>query len=452
LVKGLTNLFVRYTQKLVPDPFLFVALLTGIVIVGDFIFVHGTTFNGLVSTWFTGVWGGGIFTFALEMILILVTGYTLAEAPAIKKGLKWLAGKPKNQVQAAILIFLVGAIGSILNWGLGLVIGTLLAKQVAKRMPKIHFGFLVAAAYMGFITWASGFSSSIGLIDTAPDPVTNIIYQVTHHTVPLSKTIFEPYNWIPVILILIVVPFLLKFISPSTTTEIDPEALEDPEVPEPPTVKTFATRLENAWIVNVLFFLFGVYVFIFIMHWTLNLSAVIMLFTVLGMLLHWTPIRFIRAFNNSAKASGPLILQYPLYGGLMAIMTFSPDSHTNSLATMLALALIKGSNQTMLPFMNFVGSMIITLFVPSGGGHWTVQGPIAIAAAKHFSQSPAYLGKISMSVSSGEEVANMIQPFWILPLLSIAKLSIRDVMGFCVVTLIAGIIIFGAAILLIPAI
>lgn len=450
MVKGLTNLFVRYTQKFVPDPFLFVAILTGLVIVLDFIFVRGTTFNSLVGTWFTGTWGGGIFAFSLEMILILVTGYTLAEAPPIRKGLMWIASKPKTQVQAAIIIFLVGGIASILNWGLGLVIGTLLAKQIVKRMPKVHFGYLVAAAYMGFITWASGFSSSIGLIDTSKDPTANIIYSITKQTVPLQDTIFQLYNWLPVIVILIVIPFVLKFIAPKETTEIDPEALADPEVPQAPAQKTFASRLENAWIVNVLFAVFGLYQFIFVMHWTINLSSVIMLFTVLGMLLHGTPIRFIRAFNTAAKASGPLILQYPLYGGLMAIMTYAP-AHHHSLATMLALALIRGSSQQMLPFMNFVGSMIITLFVPSGGGHWTVQGPIAIQAAAHFTHSTAYLGKISMSVAMGEQVANMIQPFWLLPLLSIARMSVRDVMGFCVMALLAGIVVFGLALIFIPA-
>jgi short-chain fatty acids transporter len=452
LLRGLTNVFVRYTQRFMPDPFLFVAVLTGIVIILDFIFVKGTTFNGLVNKWFTGVWGGGIFTFALQMILILVTGYTLAEAPPIRRGLVWLAGKPNNQTQAAILIFLVGGIASILNWGLGLVIGTLLAKQVAKRLQKVNFGFLVAAAYMGFITWASGLSSSIALVDTGKDPVVNIIYAQTHQLVPLAKTIYEPYNWVPVLLILIVVPFILKWISPTETTDINPEALEDPVLPEVPVHKTLATRLENAWIVNVLFAFFGLYEFFFVMHATVNLSSVIMLFTVVGMLLHWTPIRFIQAFNNAAKASGPLILQYPLYGGLMALMTFSPAKGQESLATMLALALVHGSTQYTLPFMNFIGSLIITLFVPSGGGHWTVQGPIAIQAATQFSNSAAYLGKVSMAVAMGEEVANMVQPFWVLPLLAIARLSIRDVMGYCVIVLIAGILIFGAALLLIPAI
>jgi short-chain fatty acids transporter len=435
-----------------PDPFLFVVILTALVIILDFIFVKGTTFDGIVKTWFTGVWGGGIFTFALQMILILVTGYTLAEAPLIRRGLIWLAQKPKNQAQAAILIYLVGAIASILNWGLGLVIGTLLAKQITKRLEKVHFGFLVAAAYMGFITWASGFSSSIALVNTSKDPVVNIIYAQTHQLVSLSDTIYQPYNWVPVLLILIVIPFILKWITPSETTEIDPEALEDPQPPEVPAQKTLATRLENAWIVNVLFALFGLYQFLFVMKGTINLSSVIMLFTVLGMLLHWTPIRFIKAFNNAARASGPLILQYPLYGGLMALMTYAPVKGQESLATMLALAMVHGSTEYTLPFMNFLASLVITLFVPSGGGHWTVQGPIAIQAATQFSHSAAYLGKISMAVAMGEEVANMVQPFWLLPLLAIARLSIRDVMGYCVMALIAGIIIFGAALLLIPAI
>lgn len=451
MIKALTNVFVRYTQRFVPDPFLFVAVLTGLVTILDFIFVRGTTWNTLVHTWFTGVWGGGIFTFSLQMILILVTGYTLAEAPLIRRFLGWLAKKPKSQVQAAILVYLVGAIASILNWGLGLVIGTLLAKQVAKRLREINFGFLVAAAYMGFITWASGFSSSIALVNTQKDPVVNIIYSLTHQTVPLSQTLFQPYNWIPVLAILLIIPILLKFISPAEKTELDETALDDSETEPNPAQKTFATRLENAWIINVLFALVGLYEFFFVLHGTINLSSVIMLFTVLGMLLHWTPIRFIRAFNQAARASGPLILQYPLYGGLMALMTFSPE-HYPSLATQLATAMVRGSNPTTLPFMNFVASMVITLFVPSGGGHWTVQGPIAIQAATQFTQSAAYLGKVSMAVAFGEQVANMVQPFWILPLLAIARLSIRDVMGYCVMALIAGIIVFGAALLLIPVI
>lgn len=450
MLKALTNVFVRYTQRLVPDPFLFVAVLTAVVIILDFLLVKGTTFDGIVKTWFNGVWGGGIFTFALQMILILVTGYTLAEAPLIRRGLSWLAQRPKNQTQAAILIYLIGGVASFLNWGLGLVIGALLAKQVAKRLQKVNFGFLVAAAYMGFITWASGLSSSIALVNTSKDPVVNIIYAQTHQLVGLSDTVYQPYNLVPVLLILIVIPFILKWISPGDTTEIDPEALEDPPTPRPPVQKTLATRLENAWIVNVLFAVFGLYQFFFVMKATLNLNSVIMLFTVLGMLLHWTPIRFIHAFNNAAKASGPLILQYPLYGGLMALITFAPVQGQPSLATILALAMVHGSSEHTLPFMNFLASLVITLFVPSGGGHWTVQGPIAIQAATQFSQSAAYLGKISMAVAMGEQVANMIQPFWVLPVLAIARLTIRDVMGYCVIALIAGIVIFGGALLVIP--
>jgi short-chain fatty acids transporter len=450
VLRGMTDLSVKFMQRFMPDPFLFAVLLTAIVMVVGGFAVEGATFKGLADTWFTGVWGGGIFTFALEMILILVTGHTLAEAPVIKKGLSTLASKPKNQTQAAILIFVVAGVAALLNWGLGLVIGTLLAKEVAKKLKNVHFGFLVAAGYMGFITCNTGFSGSIALLDTAKDPVTNIIFKNTHQIVPLSDTLFQPYNWIPTILLLIVIPFVLKFIAPKTTTEIDPEALQDAPEPRREGTPTFASRLENAWIINVLLALVALYVFFFIKEAEINITTVIMLFTVFGLLLHGTPIRFIRAFNNAAKASGPLVLQYPLYGGLMALMNYAPDHH-QSLAVMLATGLVKGTTETMLPFMNYIGSLIITLFVPSAGGHWTVQGPIAIQAAQHFSTSTAYLGKVSMSVAMGESVSNMLQPFWVLPVLSIARLSIRDVMGFTVIAFVVGFVIFGVS-LFIPAI
>jgi len=104
-----------------------------------------------------------------------------------------------------------------------------------------------------------------------------------------------------------------------------------------------------------------------------------------------------------------------------------------------------------LPFLNYVASVVITLFVPSGGGHWAVQGPVAVSAAMELGQSsPAYLGKISMSVASGEAVANMIQPFWLLPVLAIAKLNVRQVMGFTVAAFILGFVVFGISALVMP--
>ncbi len=215
---------------------------------------------------------------------------------------------------------------------------------------------------------------------------------------------------------------------------------------------TFAEKLENAWILNVVFGLAGLAYFV-MSGFALNIGSVIMLFTTLSLLLHWTPIRFIRAFYESAKTSGSLILQYPLYGGIMTLMAYSPAKDVPALQTVISGALVKGANVYTLPFLNYIGSLIIALFVPSGGGHWGVQGPVAIETAKamHLT-SNAYLGKLSMSVAMGEQVTNMIQPFWALPVLALAKLGVRDMMGFTVIAFIIGFIVFGLSILLIPVI
>jgi short-chain fatty acids transporter len=177
----------------------------------------------------------------------------------------------------------------------------------------------------------------------------------------------------------------------------------------------------------------------------------IMLFTITSALLHRTPIRFIRAFTGAAKVSGPLLLQYPLYGGLVGLLGYQATKTDKPLQTLLAEAVVNGATEHTLPFLTFVGSLIISLFVPSGGGHWAVQGPIAVDSALAIGQrSPEYLGLISMAVAVGEGVANMIQPFWLLPLLAIAKLNVRQVMGFTVVAFLIGVVVLGATTLIAP--
>ena len=182
-----------------------------------------------------------------------------------------------------------------------------------------------------------------------------------------------------------------------------------------------------------------------------NNNSMIMVFTITSALLHRTPIRFIRAFTGAAKVAGPLLLQYPLYGGLVGLLGYQATTADKPLQTLLAAAVVNGATEHTLPFLTFIGSVIISLFVPSGGGHWAVQGPIAVDSALAIGQhSPAYLGLISMAVAVGEGVANMIQPFWLLPLLAIAKLNVRQVMGFTVVAFLIGLAVLGATTLIAP--
>jgi short-chain fatty acids transporter len=499
-MKRFTNACVRYVERLMPDPFLLAVLLTIVAVIAVFVAVPRTSPGGLLDTWFSGVWGEqNIFAFALQMIIILVAGYTLAEAPVVQRGLDRLAGLPTTQLQAALVCFFAAAVASLLNWGLGLVVGALVARRIALRMENIHFGYLVAAGYGGFIVWASGFSSSIALANTDPNSSLNVIQTLTGRSLTLFDAIGQPANWVPVLVMLVLVPLLLRAVQPSTVLRPDPALFEQDEAHRaqqrgeggagaggsddgaggrgtmPPTgdggaagtvetadraptatavaeKPTPAKRLEDMWLINVLLAAAGLAYFVR-SGFALDITAMVMLFTVLGLLLHWTPARFIAAFTNAAKTAGPLVLQYPLYGGIIALLSYAPSKDVSSLAVVISDGISAAANSTTLPFFHFLASNVITLFVPSGGGHWAVQGPVAVQSAIDLGQtSSGELGKLSMAVAAGEQVANMIQPFWLLPVLAIAKLSVRDVMGFTVVLFLLGLVVFGLAFLLIPAV
>jgi short-chain fatty acids transporter len=452
LMQQLTTLCVRYVERFMPDPYLFAVILTVIVVALVALLVRGATPHGVLKAWYAGVWGSqNIFTFAFQMVLVLVTGYTLAEAPVLKRAIIRIASKPTNQVHAALLCFAVSAVSSLLNWGLGLVAGALVARQVAKQMAGAHFGYLIASAFMGFIIWTQGLSSSIALANTETTSPINVIHKMTATIVPLRLTIFQPYSWIAVIAVLVLLAIAISRMEPKQSLEPDPAVFEEELVPATSAGnRTFAEWLENLWILNVIVFAAGITYFV-LSGFALNISSMIMLFTVTSALLHRTPIRFIRAFSGAAKVSGPLLLQYPLYGGIIGLLGYLPTGSAKALQTILAEALVRGADQYTLPFLTFVGSVIISLFVPSGGGHWGVQGPIAVGSALAIGQhSPAYLGLISMAVAVGEGVANMIQPFWLLPVLAIAKLNVRQVMGFTIIAFLIGFAVSSVAVLIAP--
>src|ERR1700761_8341093 len=357
VMQSLTALCVRYVERLMPDPYLFAVILTLIVAALVALLVKGASPGGMLKAWYGGVWGSqNIFTFAFQMVLILVTGYTLAEAPVLKRAIVYVAGKPRNQVQGALLCFGVSAALSLLNWGLGLVAGALVARQLAKRFTDAHFGYLIAAAFMGFIVWTQGLSSSIALANTDNGSPINVIHRMTGITVPLKLTIFQPYSWLSVIVVLALLALAIWRMEPAQSLAPDPAVFEDQDQPEVKVEgeKTFAEWLENLWILNILVFAAGIAYFC-ISGFALNIASMIMLFTITSAVLHRTPIRFIRAFTGAAKVSGPLLLQYPLYGGLVGLLAYHAAKEAKPLQTILAEALVNGATQHTLPFLTFVG-------------------------------------------------------------------------------------------------
>jgi short-chain fatty acids transporter len=443
MLRKLTQFCVRYAERYIPDPYLYAVILTFITVAAAWIWTPSGP-GKIIDSWYDGIWT--ILAFALQMALVLATGVTLADAPLVKTALKKLAALPTNQSGAAITVFLAAAIGSWLNWGFGLVVGALVAREIGKRLREVDFAFLVAAAYMGFMVWASGLSSSIALATATPGSALNIVEKVTGKIAGFDETIFTYYNLVPVVALVIVIPIALYFMGPQEKEmkKVDPAVLiAQEEVPQTEKAeRTFATVLENSWIITVLLVLMGVFYeahMIVTRGFSLDINGFIFIALMLGMIFHGTPIAYVRSFNAAARTAGPILLQFPLYGGIMGIMTGT------GLAAVIAQSFVSFSTVHTLPFWSFVSSNIISLFVPSGGGHWAVQGPFMVPAAVKLQADAAMT---AMATAMGEQTANMIQPFWALPILAIARLGIKDIMGYCVIALIISLVLYGGSLLI----
>ena len=442
MLRGITRICVKYAERYIPDPYLYALILTFITAAAAYIWTPAGAAK-IASSWYDGIWA--ILAFAMQMALILSTGVALADAAPVRRLLQRIAGIPAGQSGAAVVLFLVSAFASWLNWGFGLVAGALLAREMGKRIRDVDFGLLVATAYMGNMVWASGLSSSIALASATPGSALNIIEKVTGQVTGFDRTVFTAYNLAPTVLVFALVPMLLVAIAPpkGEMKRADPELLKrEDAAPEPPAAGGFAARIENAPVLTLMLVAMGLLYEAEVIArsgFSLDINGMIFIALMLGLVLHWRPIRYVRSFNRAARTVGPILLQFPLYGGIMGMMTGT------GLAAVIARGFVGFSTHQTLPFWSFISSNIISMFVPSGGGHWAVQGPFMVPAAVSLKVDPAMT---AMATAMGEQTANMIQPFWALPVLAIAGLGIRDIMGYCVMTLMLGLILYGGALLL----
>lgn len=443
MLNRIAGFFVRVMLRWMPDPFLFAVLLT-FVAVGIGVGLRPGGSWSLLGAWAEGLFR--ILPFAMQMVLILVTGHALANAPSVHRALGRLAAWPRTPAHAVVVVLLGAAAGSLLNWGFGLVVGAVLARRVGARVRGADYGLLVAAAYSGFMVWESGLSSSIALISATPGSPMNFAEKVGGAALPLSQTLLTPLNVVPVVVTLVLLPVLFVGMQPRAGKgRPAPEGLED-EAPAPDrgAVMTPAQRLEEArpvsWLLGALA-LAGL-VARLSSGGTLDINAVILAMLGLGLWLHRTPMTYVRAVNAAARTVGPLLIQYPLYGGIQGVL------ESSGAAAALAGSFVRLSSAWTLPFWSYVASCLLNFFVPSGGGHWVVQGPIVAEAARTLQASQA---ATAMGVAFGDQVANMVQPFWALPLLAVAGLSVREIMGYCVISFAVGFAVFGAALLVFPS-
>jgi short-chain fatty acids transporter len=442
LLSRLTAVFVYVFERLMPDPFVFAVLLTFFTAALAYAVVPSATPAAISSAWYSGIFN--ILTFGFQMVLILVTGYALASSLPVHYLLGRIASLANSPRSAVSLTIVIGMIASWTNWGLGLVTAGLLAREIAKRV-RMDFGWLVAAAYTGFVISTEGLSGSIVLSQATPGSALNLVEKVSGHILPLSQTVFSPLNLVPVAALFVVLPLIYRWIGPDESRSLaaDPERLKAEDERKQPVEnrRTLGFAMDQAWILNLLLAVGAL--FALASQWRekgffLDLNSVILVALSLGLLFHWRPIAYVDAVKNAARVTGPLILQYPIYGGIMGIMT------TTGLAGVISKAFLAFSTAYTLPFWTYLSSLAITLFVPSGGGHWAVQGPFVLPAARDLHASFA---GTTMAVAMGESVANMIQPFFALPILAIAGIPMRRMMGFMVITFLVAFAAFGASLL-----
>jgi short-chain fatty acids transporter len=437
----LVALFVTFFERVMPDPFVLAVLLTFVTALLALGVAPRNSPATIAVSWYNGIFA--ILAFALQMILVLVTGHALASAPPVERLLQRLMAGARTPTRAMLLTFFISAAASWLNWGFGLVVGALVAKEAARRV-RVDFAWLVAAAYTGFMIWASGPSSSIALAQAAPGNTLNVVEKLTGKLLPLSDTLFTGFNLIPTAIVVVLIPLVFMLLRPADRDVVAADPAKLAPMPHPPPAigrQAIAQRLENAFWITATVFLCGLGYIIYMWaqgKFALEINSVIFIFLITGILLHGRPVAYAQAIGESAKVCGPLILQYPFYGGIMGIMTGT------GLAEVMSQAFVYIASPHTLAFWSFLSSIIISLFVPSGGGHWAVQGPFVVPAATalHASQAGAAMG-----VAMGEQVANMLQPFWALPVVAIAGIGLQRVLGYTLVSFLIGLTVYGLALL-----
>ena len=433
MFKKFTHACVTLVHKYLPDPFLFAIILT-LVVFGITMPLTNQGPLEVVSHWGKGAWN--LLGFSMQMALVLVLGQALASAPLFHR----------------ILVTIVGLIANWINWGFGLVISAIFAKELAKKVKGVDYPLLIAAAYSTFVIWHAGLSGSVPLtVSSGGDAVAKATAGIVTEAIPTSMTLFSSYNIIMLAIIFVCLPIIMAKMMPSKdeVIEVDPKLLEthdradaDEDTMAIKQGHTPSEKLENSVIVTALISIIGVtwIIYYFYKGGSLDLNIINMIFLFAGIILHKKPINYVHAISHSARSAAGIILQFPFYAGIMGMMVgASPEGV--SLAGSISNAFVSIANTDTFPIFTFLSAGIVNIFVPSGGGQWAVQAPIMFPAAKELGVDYAVT---AMAIAWGDAWTNMIQPFWALPALGIAGLGAKDIMGYCIITLIfVGLVVCG---------
>ncbi|MCS4533199.1 short-chain fatty acid transporter [Neisseria montereyensis] len=427
----IANFLSKIMQRYLPDSFLLAILLTVVI------FLAGIIEAGHGPLEMAVFWGQGfskLFTFGMQMVLVLLMGYVLALTPAVHGILDKLTNLAKTPRQALLLTATISFAACYLNWGFGLVVGAMVAKEMGRKVAGLHFPLVVAAAYSAELI--RGPSSAIPLVVATPQ---HFLHEQIG-LIPVSETLYSSWNLMLSAGVLVLLLLMYAFVSPpeNPVSLSGSEAVEQNRPSETNHPATFSEKLEQHYLFNIVLAVLPV---LYVgghfadKGFNVNLNVVIMLFLAAALLLHRSPAAFIGATKTAITSTQGIIVQFPLYAGIAGMMTDS------GLVNLTAEWFVSVSNTANFPAMTFLSAGLVNIFIPSGGGQWAIQGPVVIEAAKELG---ANLPQTIMAFAWGDAWTNQIQPFWALPLLGVAGLSARDIMGYCVMWLVlSGVWVIG---------
>jgi len=400
---------------------------------------------------YKGFWA--FLAFAMQMCLILLLGYAIAVHPGAVRVIKRLCGLPRNGKQAAALVALISCLFAWVNWGLGLIVGALMAREMARnaheRGMAVHYPVLCAAGYTGLgLIWHWGLSASAPLLSNVPGHFLEKMIGL----VPVNETILSSYGLFNSLLILVFAMGMVYLLHPGRPErcrgieEYAPQLLKEEAAPEKPKLVSVADKIENnRWIAIIMVCLgigamvgwFGTKGFMA----GLNLNSVDFCLIIIGLALYLNPIAYMRAIFRGASAVGGIILQFPFYAGIQGVMVHS------GLAVTLAGMLARVATVSTMPVMAWFISGFVNVFIPSGGGEWMTIGNTVMGASVAIG---APTGQTIMAYAAGDAWTNLLNPFWAIALLAITQVRARDMFGYCIAILILAIIPYALGLTFIP--
>lgn len=460
---SLIDKYIKGIRFLLPAPFTIAILLTLFTLVLAFVWPETSVnrdLNSLEKTifilkaWNKGLWDVKGLSFAIQMMLMLLLGHVLAISKPIDKAINKLLPLCRSNAKSAFIVTFLTLLLSWFNWGLGLVFGAIFCKKIIDYASQfsisINAGLIGAAGYSGLMIWHGGISGSslvkiseLGhLTDLAPETVKNRVPDL----IDFSNTVFSSMNLVVTCVLIVVLPTIMYYLGKKTKVMVPKRVLKTKEDKE----KTNLIGIEIldhskffGWFIGIMMLLFCIYLalshpatqsFQFINPNYIN-------FTLLAMALvfHQSLIAFIKACEKAVTGTVGILIQFPLYFGIMGVVS------EIGIISDLAVYFQNISNELSYPIFTFFSAGLVNFLVPSGGGQWYIQGPLIIQSTVEMGVS---LEKSIMAMAYGDQLTNMMQPFWALPLLGITGLKAKDIIPFTLILMLVGFLVFSFALII----